>query len=83
MDLVLFPGDAYKTRHPSSTYQYEFVRRIKRLAAGKVRSCDRWSPAQGSGEQPGVRDRWLGSHDEHQWLNQGASHYLKRYPLFH
>jgi exonuclease SbcD len=32
VDLVLFAGDAYKTRNPNSTYRREFVRRIKRLA---------------------------------------------------
>ena len=32
VDLVLFAGDAYKTREPNSTYRREFARRIKRLA---------------------------------------------------
>jgi exonuclease SbcD len=32
IDLVLFAGDAYKTRNPNSTYRREFARRIKRLA---------------------------------------------------
>jgi exonuclease SbcD len=32
VDLVLFAGDAYKTRDPNSTYHREFARRIKRLA---------------------------------------------------
>ncbi len=32
IDLVLFAGDAYKTRDPNSTYRREFTRRIKRLA---------------------------------------------------
>jgi exonuclease SbcD len=32
VDLVLFAGDAYKTRDPNSTYRREFARRIKRLA---------------------------------------------------
>ncbi len=31
IDLVLFAGDAYKTRDPNSTYRREFARRIKRL----------------------------------------------------
>ena len=31
-DLVLFAGDAYKTRDPSPTYQREFARRIRRLS---------------------------------------------------
>ena len=31
VDLVLFAGDAYKTRDPNSTYRREFARRIKRL----------------------------------------------------
>jgi exonuclease SbcD len=32
IDLVIFAGDAYKTREPNSTYRREFSRRIKRLA---------------------------------------------------
>jgi len=32
VDLVLFAGDAYKSREPNSTYRREFARRIKRLA---------------------------------------------------
>jgi exonuclease SbcD len=32
VDLVLFAGDAYKTRDPNSTYRREFARRIKKLA---------------------------------------------------
>jgi exonuclease SbcD len=32
VDLVLFAGDAYKTRDPNSTHRREFARRIKRLA---------------------------------------------------
>jgi exonuclease SbcD len=32
VDLVLFAGDAYKTRDPNATYHREFARRIKRLA---------------------------------------------------
>jgi len=31
-DLVVFAGDAYKTRDPSPTYQREFARRIRRLS---------------------------------------------------
>lgn len=31
VDLVLFAGDAYKSREPNSTYRREFTRRIKRL----------------------------------------------------
>jgi exonuclease SbcD len=31
-DLVIFAGDAYKTRDPSPTYQREFARRIRRLS---------------------------------------------------
>lgn len=34
VDVVLFTGDAFKTRDPSPTYQREFARRIKRLADG-------------------------------------------------
>ncbi len=36
VDLVLFCGDAYKTREPSSTYQREFARRIKRLTGAGI-----------------------------------------------
>jgi exonuclease SbcD len=36
IDLVLFAGDAFKTRDPSPTYQREFARRIKRLADAGV-----------------------------------------------
>ena len=32
IDLVLFAGDAYKTRSPSPTFHREFARRIHRLA---------------------------------------------------
>jgi exonuclease SbcD len=32
VDLVLFAGDAYKSRDPNSTYRREFARRIKHLA---------------------------------------------------
>jgi exonuclease SbcD len=32
VDLVLFAGDAYKTRDPNSTYRREFARRVKKLA---------------------------------------------------
>ncbi|MBM3158125.1 MAG: exonuclease subunit SbcD, partial [Chloroflexi bacterium] len=31
IDLVLFCGDAYKSRDPSQTYQREFAKRIRRL----------------------------------------------------
>lgn len=31
-DLVIFAGDAFKTRQPNPTYQREFARRIKRMA---------------------------------------------------
>lgn len=31
-DLIVFAGDAYKTRDPSPTYQREFARRIRRLS---------------------------------------------------
>lgn len=33
VDLVLFAGDAYRTREPSQTHQREFARRIRRLRA--------------------------------------------------
>ena len=36
VDLVLFSGDAYKSRDPSQTQQREFVRRIGRLAAAGI-----------------------------------------------
>jgi exonuclease SbcD len=32
VDVVIFAGDAYKTRDPNPTYQREFARRIKRIA---------------------------------------------------
>jgi exonuclease SbcD len=32
VDLVIFAGDAYRSRDPNSTYRREFARRIKRLA---------------------------------------------------
>ncbi|MDP7285648.1 MAG: exonuclease SbcCD subunit D [Dehalococcoidales bacterium] len=36
VDLVLFCGDAYKTREPSPTQQREFAKRISRLSAGNI-----------------------------------------------
>lgn len=36
VDLVLFSGDAYKSRDPSQTHQREFARRIARLADAGV-----------------------------------------------
>jgi len=36
VDLVLFCGDAYKTREPSQTQQREFARRINRLSTGGI-----------------------------------------------
>ena len=36
VDLVLFAGDAYKSRDPSQTHQREFARRIARLSQGGV-----------------------------------------------
>lgn len=35
-DLVLFCGDAYKTREPTQTQQREFARRINRLASAGI-----------------------------------------------
>ena len=35
-DLVLFCGDAYKSREPGQTQQREFARRIKRLSTGGI-----------------------------------------------
>jgi exonuclease SbcD len=35
-DLVLFCGDAYKTREPTQTQQREFARRINRLATANI-----------------------------------------------
>lgn len=35
-DLVLFSGDAFKTRDPSPTYQREFARQMMRLATGDI-----------------------------------------------
>jgi exonuclease SbcD len=36
VDLVLFAGDAYKSRDPSQTHQREFVRRIVRLTDANI-----------------------------------------------
>jgi len=36
VDLVLFCGDAYKSREPSQTQQREFAKRVKRLSTGGV-----------------------------------------------
>jgi DNA repair protein SbcD/Mre11 len=36
VDLVLFCGDAYKSREPSQTQQREFAKRIRRLSEGGV-----------------------------------------------
>ncbi len=36
VDLVLFCGDAYKSRDPSQTQQRDFARRIKRLSEGGI-----------------------------------------------
>ncbi len=36
VDLVLFAGDAYKSREPSQTHQREFARRIRRLRAAGI-----------------------------------------------
>ena len=35
-DLVLFCGDAYKSREPSQTQQREFAKRIRRLSSGGI-----------------------------------------------
>jgi exonuclease SbcD len=36
VDLVLFAGDAYKSRDPTQTHQREFARRIARLSAAGI-----------------------------------------------
>ncbi|MFC1942869.1 exonuclease SbcCD subunit D [Chloroflexota bacterium] len=36
VDLILFCGDAYKTREPSQTQQREFAKRINRLSTGNI-----------------------------------------------
>ena len=36
VDLVIFAGDAFKTRNPNPTYQRAFARRVKRLADAEV-----------------------------------------------
>jgi exonuclease SbcD len=36
IDLVLFCGDAYKTRDPSPTYQREFAKRLQRLSQAGI-----------------------------------------------
>lgn len=38
VDLVLFCGDAYKTRHPNTTCQREFAGRIKRLSDAGIKT---------------------------------------------
>jgi exonuclease SbcD len=35
-DIVIFAGDAFKTRRPSPTYQRAFARRVKRLADAAI-----------------------------------------------
>jgi len=37
-DLVVFAGDAYKTRDPTPTHQREFARRIRRLSEASIPS---------------------------------------------
>jgi len=37
IDLVLFCGDAYRSRDPSQTYQREFAKRIRRLSGNNTR----------------------------------------------
>jgi len=36
VDLVLFCGDAYKSRDPSQTHQREFAKRIQRLSTNDI-----------------------------------------------
>ena len=36
IDLVLFCGDAYKSRDPSQTYQREFAKRIRQLSTSNI-----------------------------------------------
>ncbi len=36
VDLVVFAGDAYKTREPSQTHQREFAKRIRRLTGAGI-----------------------------------------------
>jgi DNA repair protein SbcD/Mre11 len=36
VDLVVFAGDAYKTRDPSPTHQREFARRVRRLSLAGI-----------------------------------------------
>src|ERR1039458_2226610 len=36
VDLVLFCGDAYKTREPSQNQQREFAKKLKRLSEGGI-----------------------------------------------
>jgi exonuclease SbcD len=36
ISLVIFAGDAYKTRDPNPTYQREFARRIRRISASGI-----------------------------------------------
>jgi DNA repair protein SbcD/Mre11 len=37
IDLVLFCGDAYRSRDPSQTYQREFAKRIRKLSGNNIR----------------------------------------------
>jgi len=56
-DLVVFAGDAYKTRDPSPTYQREFARRVRRLSeAGLPTVLVRTPPLRG-GAAHGARRR--------------------------
>lgn len=36
VDLVIFSGDAYKTREPNPTYQREFARRIRKISQAGI-----------------------------------------------
>ena len=36
VDLVLFCGDAYKTREPTQTQQREFAKRVSRLSSNNI-----------------------------------------------
>jgi exonuclease SbcD len=36
IDLVLFSGDAYKSREPSQTQQREFAKRINRISGSGI-----------------------------------------------
>ncbi|MEE8163877.1 MAG: hypothetical protein V3T92_07765 [Anaerolineae bacterium] len=49
ISLVVFAGDAYRTRDPNPTYQREFAKRIHRLSTAPTASPPEGSPLGASG----------------------------------